>query len=187
MNDLLTGILIGLTVYSLILTIITLYKDYSNFYIIETIDIIMAGHIMWIVFLFLRVIHMVYTFFEKRNKNKKTVPKKMTSFKKNKIRRIVKRIIQIYKTKNNNDYFDFNMVYGDDYGCYSGWHDLLRMSPRYEFINRKFKNLMYEYKRETIAELISHCILVTEEVMIKDNCCSDYINDYRNRGLYKVI
>ena len=49
-------VLITILVYSLILTIVTLYKDNSGYYMVETIDIIIAGPVCWVLCLILFLI-----------------------------------------------------------------------------------------------------------------------------------
>lgn len=68
-------VIITILIYSLILTIITLYKDSSSYYIVETIDIIIAGPVCWIVCLILFLIKPIVKPLMKKRKVKPYSPK----------------------------------------------------------------------------------------------------------------
>ena len=70
------GFLIGVFIYSFILTIVLLYKDNSSYYDIETIDLIVSGPITWVLLLIFYIIRSILKLFSKKEKPKKPYKKK---------------------------------------------------------------------------------------------------------------
>lgn len=162
------GLFVGILVYSFILTIIIFYKDNSSFFLVDNIDIVVAGPICWllclIMFLLRPVLRKILN-----NKKEKTYQKKSTKS----IQKVVKRIITIYKNHYEVDeYFDFNNTYDDDLDI-RGWKSITVNKAKYEWINKKFNNLMLFQKDETLSIIKEYFELVPEEDLKKD-VCSDY-------------
>lgn len=179
------GFLIGILLYSFILTIVIVYKDISSYFSLEIIDIIIAGPIAWILVLIMYFI--IQPLYKLYNKNNTKTPPKYKKKNKKYIDKVVKKIVKNYSNKKyHNDYFDFTHILGSDYNEYSGWEDLLVKKPKYERLNNKFKKLMYHQETDTIAVLITYFDLVTEEIMNQDNCDTYYIAQYKNKNLYKL-
>jgi hypothetical protein len=181
----LKGIIIGILIYSLILTVVMLYKDNSGYFMVEMIDIIVAGPVAWVLSLIGYVIIKPLCKIYKKNKGdkKKEYKNKDSKY----ISRVVKKIVRNYADKkNHNDYFHFCYMRGSDYDEYTGWYDLLVKRPRYERLNKKFKRLMTYQKEETVSELVKYFDVVTEDMMRQDDCNEYYIEEYKDRGLYRL-
>ena len=178
------GFVIAILIYSFVLTAVTVYKDSSNYYIVETIDIVFAGPIAWTLALVLFLLRPVYKLYKVSSQNKeKSYQRKDAAY----IKRIVKKIVRNYlRKKEHNDYFNFNCMMGSEYGEYAGWYALFAKKPRYERLNQQFKKLMFHQKEETITELKKHFVKVTKEIMEKDNCAEWYISEYADKDLYTI-
>ena len=143
-------VLITVFIYSLILTIVTLYKDSSGYYMADDIDIITAGPVCWIIAL---IILMLKPFF--KNRKKKQYKPRSSKY----IQKTVKKIITIYqknlkKRGYESDYIDFSMYRGEfNVNDIEGWDALMVKRARYEFINNRFERLMWYQKEETVEEL----------------------------------
>ena len=190
MNHYIIGALIGIFIYSLILTIITIYKDNSGYFSVDTVDVIVAGPCSWLILLFgLIIIRPIYKLVKDKKKEKGTETKEKEYKKKSSkyIQRVVKRIIKNYSTKKyHNDYFKLDKWFDDSWGNYSGYESLLVKKARNEWLNEHFLTLMYMQKEETIEELKKYMDKVTEEVMTEDKCNKFYIKKYKDEGLYKL-
>lgn len=178
------GFLIGVFIYSFILTIVLLYKDNSSYYDIETIDLIVSGPITWVLLLIFYIIRSILKLIPKKEKPKKPYKKKDKKY----ITKVVKKIVKIYRTKkNHNDYISFDVCLEWDFNySYNGWGFLMVKKPINERINNKFKTLMYKQKEETIEELKKYFIKLNKEIMIEDDCAEWYIQEYCNKDLYKL-
>ena len=98
------GFLIGVFIYSFILTIVLLYKDNSSYYDVETIDLIVSGPITWVLMLIFYIIRSILKLIPKKEKPKKPYKKKDKKY----IAKVVKKIVKIYRTKkNHNDYISY--------------------------------------------------------------------------------
>ena len=140
------SIIITVLVYSLILTIVTFYKDSSSYYIIGTLDIIVSGPICWIMYLILLLIRPLI-----KNHKPKPYSPKSTKY----IEKIVSKIIKNYRRHcDYMEYFDFSFRQGE-FNCndIEGWGRLLVNQPLYEQLNRKFERLMYNQNKETLPIL----------------------------------
>lgn len=176
------GFLIGIFIYSFILTIVLFYKDNSSYYDVEIIDLIVSGPITWVLLLIFYIIRSLIKLLPKKEKPKKPYKRKDKKY----IAKVVKKIVKIYRTKkNNNEYISFDIRMECDYS-YSGWGFLMVKKPINERINNKFETLMYKQKEETIEELKKYFIKLTKEIMIADNCAEWYIEEYCNKELYKL-
>lgn len=177
------GILIGILIYSFILTVVALYKDSSSYFMLEGIDVIAAGPVCWILALCLIVIKKllgkkIETY---RNKKQKRpyVPKSQKY-----VQKTIKKIISIYKKSKEKYYFDFDIMYSDD--GIEGWKSLLIEKPRNERINNKFYKLMFHQKDDVIKELKNYFNIMTIEEMKEIN--SYEVNRYikKNLPIYKI-
>ena len=179
------GIIIGVTIYSAILTVLTLYQDNSGYFAVETLDILMAGHVMWTLIGILYIVKMIYKRLPKKRKGQKEYVPKSDKYIKNTVKRIVK---NYSKQKYHDDVFDFTMMSGA-YNCndIEGWERLLVKKAMNERINNKFKGLMYYCDKEkTTEEIKKYFIRVTEEYMKEHNFGEWLIRDNKNTELYVI-
>lgn len=172
------GIIIGMLLYSLLITIVTIYKDFSHDYEVVTLDVIMAGIPMWIFLIFLiftpeRTYNLIKSRKKRKPKNSKYISK------------VVKKIINVYKKNNGywqNVYFDIerNRSYNREY--YDGWFELMIKDKRYKRLNYKFKWLMVFQNKETLEELKKHLSIVN-----KDELDGNFYNKIpKSITLYKI-
>lgn len=179
-------VIITILIYSLILTIVTLYKDSSSYYIVETIDIIIAGPVCWIICLILFLIKPIAKPIMKNRKTKPYSPKS-----KKYIERIVSKVVKNYRKHSNYDeLFDFSFRHGE-FNCndIEGWGRLLVNRPLYEQLNRKFEHLMYNQKDDTLAELTKYFDVVTREMLEATGDYNQYFIDdtmHRKYSTYKL-
>ena len=142
------NIIITILIYSLILTIVTLYKDSSGYYEADVIDIVTAGPVCWVLVLILVLLKP----FLKKKKEKQYKPRSSKY-----IQKTVKRIVTVYKKYlrgDEVDYIDFSIYRGNyDFNDADGWDVLMVKKARYEFINKRFERLMWHQKEETVEEL----------------------------------
>lgn len=179
--DFITGVIVGVLIYSFLQTLLIFYKDiHSGYYDVEIVDIVFAGPIAWIVCLIiLVVIHPIYRILHSRVKGKEYQPKSKAYIKK-----VVKKIVRNYaKQKQHDEYFDFTQCWGDYYGNYYGFRDLRVHKPRNERINNRFMLLMFHQPKETIEELNQYFEVVTEDMMKKNDYDEYYIQNYKDKGL----
>lgn len=177
--------LITVLIYSLILTIINIYKDNSSYFVVESLDVIMAGPVMWIFLLLLIILKPVLKFIKSKNVAKKEWENKDQKY----IAKIVKHIINQYKKKSyTDDFFDFYMYSGEyNVNDIEGWTRLLNKKAKNELLNNKFCKLMHNQKEETIAELKKYCLLLDECKLKEMNCDEYFISINKNKELLKVI
>ena len=171
-------IILTILIYSLILTIITLYKDSSSYYIVETIDIIIAGPVCWILCLILFLIKPIVKPLVAKRKDKPYSPKS-----KKYIERVVSKIVMNYKKHSTyEELFDFSFKNGE-FNCndIEGWGRLLVNRPINERLNRKFEMLMYHQKDDTLVELIKYFDVVTREMLEAGDYNQYFIDDTVHR------
>ena len=178
-------VIITILIYSLILTIVTLYKDSSSYYIVETIDVIIAGPVCWIICLILFLIKPIVKPLMKKRKVKPYSPKS-----KKYIEQIVSKIVKNYRKHSNYDeLFDFSFKQGE-FNCndIEGWGRLLVNRPINEQLNRKFEHLMYNQKDDTLVELIKYFDVVTREMLEAGDYNQYFIDDtiHRKHPTYKL-
>ena len=179
-------VIITILIYSLILTIVTLYKDSSGYYIVETLDIIIAGPVCWILCLILFLIKPIVKPLMKKRKVKPYSPKS-----KKYIERVVSKIVKNYRKHSSYDeLFDFSFKQGE-FNCndIEGWGRLLVNRPINEQLNRKFERLMYNQKDDTLAELVKYFDVVTREMLETDGDYNQYFIDdtmHRKYPTYKL-
>lgn len=182
------GILIGILIYSFILTMVALYRDNSRYshFTIEKTDAIMIGPICWLLVLFCVIIKILFgkkiEAYSDKKQRRPYVPKT-----KKYIQKTVKKIISIYKKSKEKNYFDFKLIGSEfDYYIIKGWKDLLVKKTRNERINNKFSKLMYHQDNDTIEELKNYFDIVTIEEMKEMDCyeIDRYIE--KNLPIYKI-
>lgn len=167
------GILIGMLIYSFILTVVTIYKDNSGYFIVDTIDVIAAGPFAWLLMLIFTIVRAVISAIipkDKRQSKKREYVPKNSAY----IERITKKIVRIYKKVkvkqwHEVNYFSFehrSVFY--NYNNVEGWNILMVKKPRYEGINRKFESLMYNQKEDVVKELEKYFVPVTKEYLMND-------------------
>ena len=148
-------IIITVLVYSLILTVVTFYKDSSSYYVIGPIDIIVSGPICWVMCLILLPIRPLI----KNHESKPYSPKS-----KEYIEKIVSKIIKNYKRHRDYiEYFNFSSRHQYNYNDIDGWDRLLINRSCYEWLNKKFERLMYNQQEDTLAILKSYFKEFTEQ------------------------
>ena len=171
-------IIITILIYSLILTVVTLYKDNSSYYTVEILDIIIAGPICWILCLLLYLIKPVIKPIVENHKN---TPYKVKS--KKYIEQVVNKIIKNYRKHSSyEELFDFSFRQGE-FNCndIEGWSRLLVNRPINERLNRKFERLMYNQKDDTLVELIKYFDVVTREMLEAEDYDHYFIDDTMRR------
>ena len=178
-------IIITILIYSLILTIVTLYKDSSGYYMVGTLDIIIAGPVCWILCLILFLIKPIVKPLMNKRKVKPYSPKS-----KKYIERIIHKVIKNYKKHSKYDeLFDFSFRQGE-FNCndIEGWGRLLVNRPINEQLNRKFERLMYNQKDDTLAELTKYFDVVTREMLENGDYNQYFIDDtmHRKYPTYKL-
>ena len=140
----------AILIYSLILTIVTLYKDSSCYYTVDDIDIVTAGPVCWVLVL---IVTLLKPFFKNRKGKEHKYKPKSTKY----IQKTVKRIVAIYKKHLRGgvaDLIDFSMHSGAyNFNEIEGWDVLTVKRARYESLNKRFSNLMWHQKEETVEEL----------------------------------
>lgn len=178
-------VIITILIYSLILTIVTFYKDSSGYYIVETIDIIIAGPVCWILCLILFLIKPIIKPLMKKREAKPYSPKS-----KKYIERVVSKVVKNYRKHSRYDeLFDFSFKQGE-FNCndIEGWGRLLVNRPINEQLNRKFECLMYNQKDDTLAELTKYFDAVTREMLEAGDYNQYFIDDtmHRKSPTYKL-
>lgn len=178
-------VIITILIYSLILTIVTLYKDSSGYYMVETLDIIIAGPVCWILCLILFLIKPIVKPLMNKRKVKPYSPKS-----KKYIERIIHKVIKNYKKHSKyEELFDFSFRQGE-FNCndIEGWGRLLVNRPINEQLNRKFERLMYNQKDDTLAELTKYFDVVTREMLENGDYNQYFIDDtmHRKYPTYKL-
>ena len=171
-------IIITILIYSLILTIVTVYKDNSSYYMVETIDVIIAGPVCWILCLVLYLIKPIIKPIVEKHKN---TPYKVKS--KKYIEQVVSKIVKNYiKHSNYDELFDFSFRQGE-FNCndIEGWGRLLVNRPINERLNHKFEHLMYNQKDDTLVELIKYFDVVTREMLENGDYNQYFIDDAMRR------
>lgn len=179
--DFITGVIVGILIYSFLQTLLIFYKDiHSGYYDVGVIDMVFAGPITWIIYLvILLVIRPIYVVLHPHIKEKEYKPKSIVYIKK-----VVKKIVRNYaKQKHHDGYFDFTKCWRDDYFDYYGFQDLRVHKPRNERINNRFMSLMFNQPKETIEELNQYFEVVTEDMMKKNDYDEYYIQNYKDKGL----
>lgn len=181
----LIGAIIGILVYSLILTIITIYQDQSSYFVVEVLDFIMAGPFGWLLLGILPIIQFLYKrFFKGREKKEKRIKVRNQKY----IAKVVKKIVKNYRNSSyNSDYIDFNKSFTADYSDdIVGYDELLVNRARNERLNIKFKSLMRHQKDETVNELLKYFHKVTEKEMEGDNCTEWFIKKNKEKTFYAL-
>lgn len=179
----LKGIIIGMLIYSLILTIVLVYEDNSSYFTIESLDIIVAGPFAWILMIVLGVIRIFCKKFHKTNTKEKEYKKKDIKY----IQKIVKKIVRNYKNSSySEDYIDFNKSQDFEGSGVEGYSTIICSHWLNEHLNKNFRTLMIFQKEETIEELKKYFHQVTEDEMKKDDCTDYFISLWKTRECYKL-
>lgn len=156
----LMAVIVTILVYSFILTVAAFYKDYSGYFVLDTIDVVLAGPCMWIVLL---VLFLLNPYLRKINRKWTYKPQSQKD-----IQKIVKKIVSLYdKKRNDGDVFDFFCMLSNEYGDIFGWEDLEIKSPKYERVNKAFSRLMFYQQKETIEELSKYFEKISDKDVIK--------------------
>ena len=171
------GIIIGLLIYSFINTIVVIYKDCSSYFIVETLDCIIAGPFLWIIMLFIKIFNINF----EKLLNKKPKPKN-----KAKIKRIVKRTYKHFtkywdKYDEFGPYIDFQkkFIY-DNYCGIEGYGSFLIKKPMYELLNKDFEYIIKHQYYETIPFLQEYFRPLNEEEI--SNLDDEIIDNIKNKN-----
>jgi hypothetical protein len=146
------SVIFAILIYSLILTIVILYKDSSGYYTVDDIDIVTAGPVCWVLFF---IVILLKPFFKNRKKKEYQYKPKSTKY----IQKTVKKVITIYRKNLQKqgyepDYIDFSIHRGEfNVNEVEGWDVLMVKKARYEVLNKHFSSLMWHQKEETVEEL----------------------------------
>lgn len=146
------SVIFAILIYSFILTIVTLYKDSSGYYTVDDIDIVAAGPVCWLLIL---IIMFLKPFLKNRKPKEYEYKPKPTKY----IQKTVKKIVIIYRKNLQKhgyepDYIDFSIHCGEfNANEVEGWDVLMVKRARYEALNKRFSNLMWHQKEETVGEL----------------------------------
>ena len=160
-------VIVTILLYSSILTVVTMYKDSSSYFIVEPIDVIVAGPIAWAIVILVKILQPIFPV----RQQSKWVDKDEKY-----ITRIVKKVIREYKKKKNIDYYiNLKTRIGDCMtGDYEGWNSLLRKRALNEGLNYKFNCLMRYQTNETINEIKKYCKILSEDELREDDCNEFY-------------
>lgn len=179
----LKGIVIGIFVYSLILTVLTLYQNSSSYFEVEWLDVIMAGPCMWILMPLFMISAFFYQKYFKKKHKEKAYKKKDARY----IEKIVRKIVKKYKkSPYHSDYIDFRIRQDYDGDGIEGYDCLLQKKARNEHLNNRFQSLMLYQEEDTIKELEKYFNRVTEEDMIKAGDDKYFISSHKNHIFYKL-
>lgn len=142
-------VLITVFAYSLIATVICLYKDNSSYHMMDELDAIIAGPCMWILLLFLFLLRP----FTKKRKGKK---KKEVVYATQDVRKTVIKYIRIFKRRNKGKEAPWIVPQGtyysfDDVTVHPS--DLKLRHGRYERIENKYLNMCYKEPELVFAVL----------------------------------
>ena len=146
------SVLVAIFLYSLILTLVTLYKDSSGYYTVDDIDIFTAGPICWLLVL---IIMLLKPFLKNIKKKEHKYKPKSTKY----IQKTVNKVISIYRKNLQKrgyepDYIDFSIHSGEfNVNEIEGWDVLMVKRARYEALNKRFSNIMWHQKEKTVEEL----------------------------------
>lgn len=171
------GIVIGVLIYSTILTIFLIYKDNSGYFMVDTLDVILGGPVCWTVVIVIRFIGFIFKAFHIKFKKKEYKLKSEAE-----IRKIVSKIVSIYK-KNRNiertgyDIFCFTKRQDYEGNGIDGWDRLMVKKPRYEHINEKFERIMWKQEDEALPVLRELSSPVTSEFLKEQGYEEYFIRD----------
>ena len=166
-------IIITVLVYSLILTIVECYKDWSGYYETSLLDIIVAGPVAWLLVGVLYIFSLTGIKF--KSKTKTYTPKE--------IKKTVNKVVSVYrKRKYQSEYFNLDLMDCYDYVDIDGWEDLMTKSPKYEWLNRDFERIMLYQEKVGKKELLNYFEELSDseyEELQLHCCCYD-------KPLYKI-
>ena len=153
-------ILFTILAYSLILSIILIYKDHSKFYSIDYLDIIISGPVAWFICLIGIIFKSIFKHTEYRS-NFKYKPKD-TKY----IKRVVKKVIKKYENSNRiNSLICLSSSIDIDCSDVYGWKYLIIYKPSNESLNNKFEILMYHQTEDTLNELYKYFDIVDDSIL----------------------
>lgn len=153
-------IIVTILIYSLILTLATIYQDNSSYYTVETLDIIIAGPVCWALLIFVLVARCIYKKLPIDIRHKiENKPKKKKSYSENKIRKIVSKVIKRDKKYRNKIHDDGYYVTldrkSDIHNSYIyGWGFFIKRDEFSESLNKKFEYVMYDQEYGNIAKAV---------------------------------
>ena len=177
------GFLLGIVLYSLLLTVFVFYKDNSGYFIVNELDVILAGPVAWLICLLLFLFSpVIKKFFSSRVKKPKV-------FSKSKIKKTVKKVMFYYQKSaahySDPDYFDLSSHSGHFYGMISGWDDLLIKNWKRDELNKQFTSMMWNQKEEVMEELLPYFRTLSDEEI--NELFSYDANDIRRWGIKVVV
>lgn len=176
-------VIITILIYSLILTIVTIYKDNSGYYEIGVADIIVAGPICWIMLLVLFLIKPIIKPLMKNHKSKPYSPKSEKY-----IKCVVSKIIKNYKKhRNYTEYFDFSFRQGQfNVNDVEGWGRLIINRSYYGGLNKKYERLMFNQKEDVLPILLTYFNAFTKDDINDDTPYEVKQSLYNNKLIYAL-
>lgn len=169
LNNMWLAVLITVLVYSLIITIVDTIKDISSYSSgLESIDIIIAGPIMW---LMVGVIAIIRPLYQKLHKGKS---KKIKYYSEKQIQKTVVKVIKLYKKKHPNE-----GVWLCPQNIYVGVDEIDKPSNislgtiRYELLENKYYKMCYNQPDKVWSALCKIGHSITE---------SEYWEDFKNNA-----
>lgn len=180
-NNSMWYVIITILIYSLILTIVTIYKDNSGYYEIGVADIIVAGPICWIMLLVLFIIKPIIKPLMKNHKSKSYSPKSEKY-----IKCVVSKIIKNYKKhRNYTEYFDFSFRQGQfNVNDVEGWGRLIINRSYYGGLTKKYERLMFNQKEDVLPILLAYFNAFTKDDINNDTPYEVKQSLYNNKLIY---
>lgn len=171
--------ILGILIYSSILTAVVLYKDASSYHEVDGIDLLTAGPVMWVTFTLMEMLRPLI-----REMESEKTPKDYKVKNKKYIEKIVKEVVDEHK-KCSDKTFYFNFEVCENYldTNYEGWRGLLIPKATNEKLNKKFSDLMWNQKEETLNELNKYCTVLTKEYMTANGYKKDFIKKFAKSEL----
>lgn len=178
-------VLITVFVYSLIATVICLYKDNSSYHEMDELDAVIAGPCMWILLLFLFLLRPLFKKREGKEKKKKIV------YTTQDVRKTVAKYIRIYKRKNKGYEapwmipekthlsFDYDVVRPSELKLRRG---------RYERIEKKYLSMCYKEPELVFAVFseIGHPVTESADWQHYENKYSHAAKELVNAGAIEL-
>lgn len=170
-------------IYSLILTIVNIYKDESSYHEADELDVFTSGIVMWVFLIFTKIFEKPLSKLYNKYKHR---PYKVKSQKY--IAKIVKKIIKNakkdeYKRAEYYSLKNYSTLYNKEW---LGYSDFTVKKSKNERLNKIFIQLCSHQTEEIINELKKYLIPATEEIMKKDECGEWFIRENKDEELYKI-
>ena len=176
-------VLITILIYSTLLTILFIYKDFSNYSVENSYaDLILAGPVCWVLVVLVNLLHVFKPVREFFDKFLKRDPKDFTVKKAERIVYFITLIAKRDKWRPDAWFnIDTDYEFKQDYFC---WNDLMVKKFPYEMLNKRFNRLMRKQHHLGKAALLKYMTPITKDDY-KD-CNKWWIEEFE-RGKYGVL